>query len=105
MGGSQIKGPVKREFNINSAAFLGAGDKHSTFLNYFYENKLEGDDHSKFEQFKSIICMNEDLQKLMEDNDINIPSDSTEMCSQDGFFDTLNEEKADLLYNAIRKLI
>ena len=37
------------DFNVKGSSFLGAGDKHLTYLNYFYENSLQGDDESKFE--------------------------------------------------------
>jgi hypothetical protein len=37
----------------------------------------------------------------MEKYDIDMPSDSTKMCSQDGFFDSLDEPKATELYDAL----
>ena len=96
---------LKKQFDVNSAAFLGAGDKHCTYLNYFYENTLEGDDDAKFEQFKDLICKHENLQDVMEKNDIDMPSDSSKMCSQDGFFDSLTEDKAEKFYNALKEHI
>jgi hypothetical protein len=41
----------------------------------------------------------------MEEQDIEMPSDSSKMCSQDGFFDSLTEAKAELFYNALKKHI
>ena len=92
---------TSRQFNINSAAFLGTGDKHCTYLNYFYEHMLIGDDDTKFELFKELVCNNEDLQKVMEDNDIDMPSDSKTVSSQGGFFDSLTEAKAEIFYKAL----
>ena len=51
-----------KQFDVNSAAFLGAGDKHCTYLNYFYDNSLEGDDDTKFESFKELVCNSVELQ-------------------------------------------
>jgi hypothetical protein len=41
----------------------------------------------------------------MEKYDIDMPSDSSKMCSQDGFFDSLDEPKATELYNALLEAI
>ena len=87
--------------DVEGSSFLGAGDKYCTYLNYFYENTLQGDDDTKFELFRDLVCSNEALQEVMEDNDIQMPSDSSKMCSQDGFFDSLDETKAIKLYNAL----
>ena len=51
-----------KQFDVNSAAFLGAGDKHCTYLNHFYDNSLEGDDNTKFESFKELVCNSVELQ-------------------------------------------
>ena len=53
---------ITRRFDVAGAAFLGAGDKHCTYLNYFYENNLVGDDDTKFEHFKELICNSDRLQ-------------------------------------------
>ena len=41
----------------------------------------------------------------MQDNDIGMPSDSSKMCSQDGFFDSLTEEQATKFYEALKQEI
>ena len=94
-----------KQFDVNGAAFLGAGDKHCTYLNYFYENSLEGDDDQKFEYFKELVCNSPGLQHVMEDNEIDMPSDSSKMCSQDGFFDSLTERQAEAFYTELKKII
>jgi hypothetical protein len=41
----------------------------------------------------------------MEDNDIDFPTDSDQMCCERGFFDKLTEEQAKMLYFELKNYI
>ena len=51
-----------KQFEVNRAGSLGAGDKHCTYINFLYENLLEGGDDTKFERFNELICNSVELQ-------------------------------------------
>ena len=55
-----ISSRARARLNVNGEEFLGTGDKgkHVMYLNYFYQNNLEGEDDAKFETFKELICSN-----------------------------------------------
>ena len=52
-----------------------------------------------------LVESSENIQKVMMDNEIEMPTDASNVCSYNGFFDSLNEETAKRLYEAIRNEI
>ena len=46
---------LSKKFDVASADFLGSGDKHCMYLNYFYANDIPGNEDVKFEYFKEIL--------------------------------------------------
>ncbi len=101
-----ISSKAKAKLDVNSKEFLGSGDKgkHVMYLNYFYQNNLDGDEVAKFETFKELICSNEELQIVMDETEIEMPVDASEMGGIDGFFDKMTENQAEQFYNALIKI-
>ena len=56
---------------------------------YFYLNDIKGDNDQKFEYFKEIVGNSDDLQQLMIDENIEMPSEAS---SVTGFLEDLSEE-------------
>ena len=52
-----------------------------------------------------LVESSENIQNVMIDNEIEMPTDASNVCSYNGFFDSLNEETAKRLYEAIRNEI
>lgn len=89
-----LSSKAKSKLNVGENEFLGSGDKHVMYLNYFYQNKMLGDDAAKFETFKEIVSASEELQRVMDEAEIEMPVDKSEMLGNDGFFDKMTEEQA-----------
>ncbi len=96
-----ISSKAKAKLDVNSSEFLGSGDKHVMYLNHFYQNNLDGEDKAKFETFKELICSNKELQNVMDETEIEMPVDASEMLGEDGFFDRMTEDQALKFYNAL----
>ena len=89
-----LSSKAKSKLNVGENEFLGSGDKHVMYLNYFYQNNLLGDDAAKFETFKELVSASEKLQEVMDKAEIEMPVDKSEMLGNDGFFDKMTEEQA-----------
>ena len=52
-----------------------------------------------------LVESSDNIQNVMIQNNIEMPTDASNVCSYNGFFDSLNEETAKRLYEAIRNEI
>ena len=83
---------LKQKLEANNSRFLCDGEGYKLYLHEFYDQKVPGTQHEKFKLFEDIIDDNENLQKLFEKLDLNLPINYEGMCSQDGFFLSLTED-------------
>ena len=96
---------LSKKFDVETASFLGNGDKHCMYLNYFYTNDLQGTDDEKFERFMEILNGSDELLLLLETEKIEQPQSSTMVNCPGGFFDSMTEDQAQRFYNIIKPLI
>ncbi len=94
---------MRRRVNIEGSDFLGDVEKREyiTYLNHFYNNELEDDDSDKYEQLNDLVSNNEVLNGKMGELNLNLPLNGDGMT---GFFDSLTEDQAKALYDAIKSL-
>ena len=77
MGGGASR--VTSHFDVGESAFLGTGDKYNTYLVYFYDNGLSGDEDQKFEFFKELYFNNDGLREFFEEEGLELPCSSSGM--------------------------
>ena len=96
---------LPKKFDVASADFLGSGDKHCMYLNYFYANDIPGNEDVKFEYFKEILNGSDELLDLLESEGIAQPESATMVNCPGGFFDSMSEDQAKRFYEIVKPLI
>ena len=85
---------------LENPAFLGNGDgPNKEKLIYFYSREESMSLDEKYNAFMQVIQSDPAVEKAIIDSEANLDKD--DMCSPGGFFDTLSEEHAEKIYNAI----
>ena len=85
---------------LSSIVFLGP-DSAKTRLNYFFDKWCE-EDENFFESFKAVYVNCHLLQSLFDEKDLDFPATESMVLKQNGFWDKLTEEQAQVLVDYFR---